>query len=171
MLNYFLSNIFLINGPLEVTSDLNKVQWRKNAVGNIPDNILYISQSKILIQCEGRFTHLDNNDCPVPRLNIVYIHVITHWSTSFFSTTSQATCKPSRPLKGISRVSISQSTCQEPRSANKQSYNTVKWYAYMYMLCQHTQHLWIFCLSPLGGWLSQKKINTAEQISIFYLFI
>lgn len=34
--------------------------------------------------------------------------------TSFFSTTSQATCSPSRPLKGISRVNISHRTWKKP---------------------------------------------------------
>lgn len=43
----------------------------------------------------------------IPRLT----PCVNMWKrTSFFSTTSQATCKPSRPLKGISLVSISQRT-------------------------------------------------------------
>lgn len=42
-------------------------------------------------------------------------HVCACWVTSCFSTTSHATCSPSKPLKGTSRVSISHSTCPQNR--------------------------------------------------------
>lgn len=47
--------------------------------------------------------------------------------TSFFSTTSQATCKPSKPLKGTSRVSNSHKTCHRSWDCQKTyEYNNVK---------------------------------------------
>lgn len=52
--------------------------------------------------------------------------------TSFFSTTSQATCSPSRPLKGISRVNISHRTWKKP------TYNSQLCEKENY-LCQQTQ--------------------------------
>lgn len=60
--------------------------------------ILFFLQQKWLISSTTR---------EVISLTCFKLYVKT---TSFFSTTSQATCRPSSPLKGISRVSISQRT-------------------------------------------------------------
>lgn len=107
-------------------SDTGREQWTvKTTLLQFPsDSRFYAEQSwsssGSRVWRKAYVQYLDRNDFPVLRGNTACKHVMAQTSTSFFSTTSQATCKPSSPLKGISRVSISQSTCcknQDPRSA------------------------------------------------------